>query len=108
MTEPYYSDEYVTLYHGDCREITEWLAADVLVTDPPYGIAYESGAARLEGVPRSIANDGDTACRDAALTMWSGFKLEQSSTRTTNPASSSSQSSPKGTTLRALSSFKKV
>ena len=70
--DPYYSDDHVTLYHGDRREITEWLAADVLVTDPPYGIAYESGAARLDGVPRSIANDGDTACRDAALTTWGG------------------------------------
>ena len=53
--KPYYADESVTLYHGDCREVTAWLEADVLVTDPPYGMAYASGWPA--SWPRSVAND---------------------------------------------------
>ena len=38
MSEPYYSDEWVTLWHGDWREvIADDFAADLIVTDPPYG-----------------------------------------------------------------------
>ena len=69
MTTPYYQDEHVTLYHGDCLEITEWLEADVLVTDPPYGMGYESG--RVPSRTRNpIAGDNDTKARDAVLELW--------------------------------------
>ena len=36
---PYYSDDSVTIYHGDCREILPTLETDALVmADPPYGV----------------------------------------------------------------------
>ncbi len=67
MTAPYYQDESVTLWHGDCRELTAWLGADVLVTDPPYGVAYDS---RKPGVNAKIAGDADTSARDGVLAAW--------------------------------------
>jgi site-specific DNA-methyltransferase (adenine-specific) len=77
MIEPYYSDDLVTLYHGDCREVTAWLEADVLVTDPPYGVAWgrRFGDARLGTKGRRTASnvvegDRDTSARDAALDLW--------------------------------------
>lgn len=67
---PYYEADGITLWHGDCREVTAWLDADVLVTDPPYGISHSSNrpGAPLRGA--QIANDGDVSTRDAALALW--------------------------------------
>jgi site-specific DNA-methyltransferase (adenine-specific) len=74
MTAPYWSsdDGRIVLYHGDCRDVTEWLAADVLVTDPPYGIGWRRGENRARSSRRhvGIVNDQDTTMRDVALTLF--------------------------------------
>ena len=74
---PYYSDDLVTLYHGDCREIATWLLADVLVTDPPYGISWSThggGRDLRNWAPRQpkagIVGDESTAVRDEVLAAW--------------------------------------
>jgi DNA modification methylase len=74
----YYQDDLVTLYHGDCLEVTEWLAADVLITDPPYGseslaiagYGRAGGNGRAPGESFKIANDKTTDARDAAVRLW--------------------------------------
>ncbi len=41
--KPYYEADGVTIYHGDCREILPQIPhADLVLTDPPYGISYRS------------------------------------------------------------------
>lgn len=76
---PYYQADGITLYHGDCRKIPAWLAADVLVTDPPYGMGYIAHATnRLQitgELPMSrrsdrVIGEEHVALRDEALSMW--------------------------------------
>ncbi len=44
--KPYYQDDWVTIYHGDCREVLPELeAVELLLTDPPYGVLADSGSA---------------------------------------------------------------
>lgn len=66
---PYYEDDLVQLWHGDCREVTAWLKADVLVTDPPYGMAYVSNRSK-DGPSAAIVGDEDRELRDWVLQEW--------------------------------------
>jgi site-specific DNA-methyltransferase (adenine-specific) len=55
---PYYSDDSVTLHHGDCREVLPSLdPVDLVLTDPPYGVTYVSNWTAGRGV-KPITNDG--------------------------------------------------
>ena len=66
----YYQDDLVTLYHGDClTEHREWLDADVLVTDPPYGMNYVSNHSKYGPTP-AIAGDQGLAAREEVLNLW--------------------------------------
>lgn len=73
--QPYYQDDLVTLYHGDALEVDEWLEADALVTDPPYGMDY-SGFGGRTGEPsrergrQIVLGDSSTKIRDEVLARW--------------------------------------
>jgi DNA modification methylase len=67
--KPYYQDDAVTIYHGDSIFLTEALRlqANVLITDPPYGMRYQSGWSGS-----TVAGDADTGVRDSVLGGWDG------------------------------------
>lgn len=62
MTAPYYSDDLVTLYHGNAEDILPTLTSvDVVITDPPYSEHTHSSVRSA----KMMANDrgGVLRCR---------------------------------------------
>jgi site-specific DNA-methyltransferase (adenine-specific) len=52
--DAYYDDGDITLYHGDCREVLPLLgrdSIDLVVTDPPYGVGFQSGPPSRRSAP---------------------------------------------------------
>jgi site-specific DNA-methyltransferase (adenine-specific) len=68
LPKPYYQDQAITIYHADCREILPLLqpaSADLILTDPPYGISYQSKNTTGR-FSKTIANDDSlNAMRDS-------------------------------------------
>jgi len=58
--KPYYEQNGIVIYYGDCREILPDLPkVDLVLTDPPYGIDYQS-AWRIDWDRKpKIAGDGE-------------------------------------------------
>ena len=55
--QPYYADEQVTLYAGDCREVLAELpdaSIDAIVTDPPYELAFMGKAWDATGIAYNV------------------------------------------------------
>lgn len=59
--------EKVTLVHGKWQDHTDLIDhADVLITDPPYGMKYQGRG----GKQRPITGDNTTQARDEFITYW--------------------------------------
>jgi hypothetical protein len=43
---PYYEQDGIVIYHGDCAELLPQISPTVLITDPPYGVELGSSDSR--------------------------------------------------------------
>ena len=60
---PYYEQDGITIYHGDCLTVLPNLSLELVVTDPPYGIS---------DAPNTLVDraDGKRGPRGGAVNTW--------------------------------------
>jgi DNA modification methylase len=69
VTEPYYARDGIAVYLGDCRDVLAELpkgSTDLIVTDPPYGVAFQSNRGQNFD---AIAGDDDAGFVPEALAL---------------------------------------
>lgn len=71
MITPYYQDSLCTIYHGDCREILPQLEpVDLVLTDPPYGIAEAAG--------KNKSRSNLAVAKDYGVSDWDNYLVDSS------------------------------
>jgi DNA modification methylase len=69
VARPYFQDESVLIYHGDCQEILPTIRdVDLVLTDPPYGIGEAAGKNKSR---RSAALP-----KDYAVATWDNERID--------------------------------
>ena len=67
---PYYEHDGITIYHGDCRDVISNLQLgpiDLILTDPPYGVKWNSGQRRAESFGIMAGDDSLDTAKEAIL-----------------------------------------
>jgi hypothetical protein len=51
--KPYFEEDGISIYHGDCREILPTLSADAIITDP----VWPQPSKLLQGAERKVRDE---------------------------------------------------
>lgn len=67
---PYYEQDGITIYHGDCRTVAGSLVADLVLTDPPYRHEHVDGGG-FAAARRFYAGGALEGLQDFDLSIYS-------------------------------------
>ena len=71
---PYYEQDGIVIYHGDCREVLPSLSVDVVIGDPPYGVgieyaSYEDEITKTTAMVMDFVKTATSVARCVAFTV---------------------------------------
>ena len=73
-----YDNGQIVLYNGDCMNVLEYIdddSVDLILTDPPYGIAYKSNHYKYEWSKRHDAIENDDVLFLPVDELWPKIKV---------------------------------